>query len=893
MTLRPTINKLGVAIAEAIIALVWLAAWVLTPWRSGRLLRSVCLPRMREHRLRTTLTVLGVALGVAVLVAVVTANHSIIAGTKATLDDLGGKADLQISAGASGFDESLLDVVKQVDGVYKLTPLNQQIVNVRTSSGQRERLLLLGIDLLGQEDSYFRGYASPELTEIRHDPLPFLNSTNNLIVSRKFAQRIGAKLHDKLRVGTASGVHEFEIWGFIDNIGVGRAFGGAIAVMYYPAMQEAFGFGRNIDRIDVAVRADRDVKQVQAALQRRLGAGFSVDRPGLRGDRLAKMMNALRAGLSVASFTALIAGVFLVFNTCAIGVVQRKRELGIMRALGITRWELVRLLTLEGALLGAAGSIIGVALGVFLSFVMLRVTGKVVNEMYVQQAVNRVELDPGLAAVAFALGIVCSAAAARFATHRASGVRPVEALSQAVVPTMLAPSQGLSRADLVCIGLTLLAIGLFFAPPIGTLPIGSVAAGIVLVFAAQALLPRLIQWSHSVLSWIGRKRFSATSLLAINNIPRDLGRSSSMASGLMLGVSLTVSVATFVTSFVSSLNTWSGQILPGDLFVTSGNAISGLSSRNMPLQASLGAELAAIPGVAQVRRIRVIDGTYHDGPIKISSSEFALVRGKTELTMLEGDREQANDEVEHGAVLVSESFAHLHGVHRSDAIELATAQGTRSFRVAGVVIDYTSETGSVLLDRSTFVKFWRDDRVDTFELMIAPAATADSVRARINDQLGEQYDLFVLTNAEFRGMALKAASQIHELLWALEIITLLTAALGLTTTVLANVMDRVREIGMLRALGMLRSQVGAMIMLETIVVGTIGTLVGVVLGSSVGFLVVTRLTSVLIGWHLPYSMPLVSILQLAIVTLMIAAAAGLFPARRAAALVVRDALDYE
>jgi putative ABC transport system permease protein len=893
MMLRRAINKLGVLVSEAIFALVWLAAWALAPLRSGRLLRAVCMPRMREHRLRTTLTVLGVALGVAVLVAVVTANHSIVAGTKATLDDLSGKADLQISAGASGFDESLLDVVKQVDGVYRLTPVTQQIVNLRTSAGQRERLLLLGVDLLGQEDAHFRSYASRELTEIQRDPLHFLNSANNVIVSRQFAERVGAKLHDKLRLGTASGVQEFEVWGFIDDVGVGRAFGGAVAVMYYPAMQVSFGFGRNINRIDVAVSADRNPEQVQALLKKRLGAGFSVDRPALRGEPLAKMLSAMRAGLSMASVIALIAGMFLVFNTCAIGVVQRKRELGIMRALGITRGQLVRLLTLEGALLGAAGSVLGVVFGVFLSSAMLRVTGKAVNELFVQQAVNQVQLDPGLVAGAFALGIFCSALAARFATQRASGVRPVEALSQAVVPSLLAPANGLSRADLVCISLSLLATGLFFAPPVGALPIGPAAAGIVLVFATQALLPRLIQLSYTWLSWISQKRCGAAVSLAIHNIPRDLGRTASMASGLMLGVALTISVAIFVSSFASSLNSWSGQILPGDLFVTSGNAISGLSARNIPMQDSVGAQLAAIAGVEQVRRIRIIDGSYRGAPIKISSSEFQLVRRKTEFTMLEGDQQDAYDEVEHGAVLVSENFARHHGVHRNEAIELATARGTQSFRVAGIVVDYTTPTGSVLLDRSTFVKFWGDDRVDTYELMLARNATADAVRAQINDQLGEQYDLFVLTNGEFRGIALKATSRIHALLWALEAITLLVAALGLTTTVFANVMDRVHEIGMLRALGMLRSQVGTMIVVETVIVGTIGTLAGAVLGSSVGYLVVKHVTSGLFGWHLPYYFPFISIMQLTVITLMISAMAGLFPARRAAGLVVRDALDYE
>ncbi|MFT3927016.1 MAG: ABC transporter permease [Myxococcales bacterium] len=297
--------------------------------RLGRLLRTVSLPRMREHPLRTGFTILGVALGVAVLVAVVLVSRSIVTSVTNTVGDLAGKAELQIGAGGSGFDESVLDVARAQPGVHKLTPVMQQIVGMRTKAGKRERLMIVGIDLLGTEDSYFRSYASSELEAIRRDPLAFLNSPRNIILSRALAERVGARLHDKISIATSSGLEPFEVWGFIDDTGVGNAFGGAIGIMYYPAMQVAFGRGRNIDRIDLALAPGIRSEDVARGLKRALGATFNVEPPGSRGDRVAQMLTSMRTALFMASVLALLAGAFLVVNTMGISVVQRKRELGI------------------------------------------------------------------------------------------------------------------------------------------------------------------------------------------------------------------------------------------------------------------------------------------------------------------------------------------------------------------------------------------------------------------------------------------------------------------------------------------------------------------------------------------------------------------------------------
>jgi len=892
MNLRRISYALGSAVAAVVMLAVYAAALLFAPFQLGRLLRAVSIPRMREHRLRTTLTTLGVALGVAVMVAVVIVGRSIVLGVTQTVDDLAGKADLQVGSGSNGFEESMLDRVRAVPGVYKITPVLQQLASLRTRSGQRERLLVLGVDLLGSEDKYFRSYASSELNEIRRDPLSFLNSSTNLILSRRLADRLGLRLHDKVALGTSLGVQDCEVWGFIENEGVGRAFGGAIAIMYYPAVQVAFERGRNIDRIDIAVTPGTNPEIVAKAIEAELGPGVPVERPSLRGERVSKMLKSVQIGLSSSSLVALIAGAFLVFNAISISIVQRKHEISCLRALGTTRKQLVSLLTLEGALLGAVGSGLGIGIGIAISSGMLRTTSEAVNRVYMQQAVADVQIDYRLVLLALLLGIGSAIVAALMAA-RGANLAPSSARNPLAQPGLESARGHVGRTDWIGFGLLAVSCVLMLLPPIGIMPVGPLASFVTLTLAGGALMPQLVRRVHAVLGPLMQRFFGVEASLANNNLPRDLSRTASMASGLMASTALTVSSAAFTVSLIMSLETWSAQSAPGDLFVTSGTAMAGASGSNTPLTDALGPELMAVPGVAQIRRTRCVDVDFRKSPAKLISTDIGVFLQRSHASLIEGSSQQIGRDLLGGGVAVSENFSRVHGVHRGDRIALSASNGTREFDVVAVVIDYTSDIGTILMDRATYLSTWNDSRVDTYELHLQRSADPMAVRQIIDQRLSERYDLFVLTNREYRDEFVKAANSVLSLMRVLELVTLLVAVLGMITATLANVLDRVREIGMLRAVGMLRAQVRRMIVIESMFVGSIGMCAGFALGTFGGYVLMRRVINVEVGWYLPFRLPVRSLIEVALVTLPISALAGFYPARQAAKLVVSDALDYE
>lgn len=878
---------------DLVLALVSLAAWTLGPWRMGRLLQAVSLPRLREHRLRTALSVLGVALGVAMLIAVIIVNGSVSRGVTATVQDLAGKTDLQISAGSGGFSEELLEPVRATAGVLRAVPGIQQTLTVRDPRARSERLLLLGVDMLGEDDAYFRDYASAEIDELRNDPLPFLNSTRSLLLSRSFAQRFGFKLHDKIALVTSEGVQDFTVWGFITDKGVGQAFGGAIGVMYYQAMQAAFARGTNIDRIDLAIDPRHELAAVERSLSERLGPGFVVERPANKGERVGRLLSGVQSGLTMASLIALLVGAFLIHNTMAISVVQRKREIGILRALGTRRREIVALVTLEGALLGAVSSIVGIFLGALLSKLLLVATTEAVSRTYVEIGAAHVTLSGRVIAIGVVVGTGAATVASAIPARRAARQHTAETLRTANLVDVVGPKLGLTLRDLAGVLCLVVAWPLVSVPVAFGMAVGAIAAAGVLLLGCALLLPRLVQLVEWGLRGVAQRWFSVEARLASENLPRDVGRTSITAGALMSGVALVIGFGAFTHSFTSSLLSWIDQTLPGDLFVTQSAVNAGTSSRNMPLDPSFLNKLTAIPEVQSVSRTRIVDAPFRGENIKLVARDLEVYDGRARFDMLEGEHGAVVKRLHAGDAMVSENFSRRFNVHAGDTVELGTQTGTHRLSVAGVYVDYTSDVGTLLLSRERYVSLSRDQRVDTFEVMLHDPRSAPDVRRRLFASMGGDHDLSVLTSGEFRAALMKTTEGIFGLVRALELVALIVAVLGIVNAQFANVLDRRRELAVLRALGMLRKQLAKLIVIEAGLVGAVGTLAGIVLGVMFAHLLLGHINVVQTGWHFPFRLSMRAIAEVLVLTVPAAALAGLYPALAAARSPVTEGLESE
>ena len=850
------------------------------------LLRLVSLRHVAGARLRTTLTVAGIAIGVSVLVAVSGVNGSILRAFRDMLDAVSGKAVLTVAAGPSGFPEEVLDRVRAVPGVHKAAP--SLGVTVPVVGHPSERIFVMGVDLA--DDGYFREYKTldGDADADVGDPLDFLNGTDRVLLSERVAKRLGVKKGDTFKVRGPNGELALEVRALLRETGPARAFGGSFAVMDVFAAQIAFGKERKFDRIDVAVPEGAEVGPVREALAAALGSGFEVDRPDRRGSNVEKMLRSFQLGLSLGSMVALVVGIFLVYNTVSIGVVQRRREIGTLRALGLTAGEAKRLFVLEGLVYGVAGTALGVPLGQLLARASLGFVADTISTLYIQ--VNPGE--GGATATEAALAALGGIASATFAAWRpasaAAEVAPVEALRRDLA---IGAGGGAQRWPTI-VGVLLVAI----AYPLSTLssPIENVAffgyAGLLAVFSGAALVsPKVVELSHGILRRIFGGLFGVPGRYAADNFARSPGRSAVPVAALTVGVAMSVCVAGFVGSFRGAAEAWIDQTVPADLFITGSSKLAGV--KNVPLDPKLAAELRALPGVRNVDSVRLRAHDWEGLRIFVVAVTPGIYEGNP--TYLEGGPESGKAAMRSGGVLVSENLSRRRGVHLGDELTLVTPTGPKKKKVGGVIVDYTGDQGVIFLSTATWDEDFRDPTVDTFELYLEDGADPAAVRALVNERWGKSHDLFVLTNQELRDEAKKLIEDAFAVTYALQAIAVLLALLGVVNTLLAAVLDRTRELGLLRAIGASKGQVVKAIAAEAGMIGLTGGFIGVTSGSFLAVILVYVVGTQATGWSLPFLFPTATALQITALASLAAIAAGLYPARRAAGLDVVEALAYE
>jgi putative ABC transport system permease protein len=661
--------------------------------------------------------------------------------------------------------------------------------------------------------------------------------------------------------------------------------------MYYQAVQVSFDHGTNIHRIDVAVKKGFDPAAVKERIKAALGAGFEVDRPDRRNERVSKMILGLTAGLAMGSLIALLVSMFLVFNTMAISVVQRRKEISILRALGTTRRQVVALITLEGALVGVAGSALGVAVGLGLARGALDGVSRTVSEAYLEVATSTLDLDAGTLAGAFAIGVGAVIASSFVPALRAAKASPASALRAGSTSPPLPRSRALLRLDVPALLLVSGAAAILAAEPLSRRASGGFAASLALILGAALLAPRAVLATYYSFRSLAERALGMAGRMAAENLRRDLPRVTITTGALMVGVAMATSFGAFIGSYTSSIVAWVEQSVPADLFITSAARFGGL--KNVPMVDAIGDDLRAIPGVALVDRVRFLDIDYKGEAVKLGSTDGDIYTRRGKPTYLEGKADEAAAGFRSGGAIVSENFAQKFDAHLGSRLSLATKTGEQEFPIVGVIVDYTSDLGLIWLDQPVLAKHWRDDRVDTYHIYMAPGGDLEKIRHTVYERFGDRYNLVVLTNQEFRGEIMSLLGQVFGIMRALELVAIVIAALGIVNALLASVLDRVRELGVLRAIGARRVEVRRMIMAEAGLIGVAGAVLGTGAGLGLGYILVAYLNVTQNGWHFPFRPPWGALGETAGVVVLVSVLAGWYPAREAAATPVHEALECE
>jgi putative ABC transport system permease protein len=448
---------------------------------------------------------------------------------------------------------------------------------------------------------------------------------------------------------------------------------------------------------------------------------------------------------------------------------------------------------------------------------------------------------------------------------------------------------------LAVLGVVAMAVGSFLPHPSPTVAM----VGITLAVVGAALTtPAVVVFVRRLVVAPVEALLGLPARLGLDYVERTLGRSTVNVLALMVAVSVGVSVGGWISSFERSVGSWFEQMSVADLSVTSGSPL--LDRRHMLMNASVADRVREVRGVMAVQRARMIDQALPDGStfrlVATDTDSFVNQAGRHGKTwpLVEGRPIEPGDMTSAPRIILGESAARRFGLRVGDRMKLDTTTGPVDFEVRAVVVEYTSERGAGFIDETQYREHWGDDAIDSVAVYVDPAAKVDTVAADIRKTLGGAGAAIFVTETEtVRHNLLDSLEDTFSYSRAVEIITLFIALMGVIGTMIAAVMDRAREIGMLRAIGATSRQVAASILVESSFLGFCAVVAGIGLGVLQCLLFLKTVLVVGTGWHLDFVFPWASAARISALVLVTSGLSGALPAFRAAKTDITSAVLYE
>lgn len=805
------------------------------------------------------LSLLGVALGVAVVVAVELANQSAARAFTLSSQALTGAATHQVHAGPSGLSVDWYVGLRREHGLQGLAPVVEGAVETPLDPGRSLRLL--GIDPLTEADmrpalDALRG--GDGLGDLLADPAAVWLLAEDL-------RRLGLAVGDRLPIEVHGEQRALRVAGALaPNRALDREGLRDVLVMDIAAAQELLGRGDRLDRLDLLVDSGNSLSRIASLLP----ADAQLLPADQRQATLQDMTRAFRINLTAFSLLALLVGAFLIYNTMSFSVVQRRPLLGQLRAIGSTRGEILRLVLGEAALIGLAGTLLGLLLGIALAQLMLDLVSRTINDLYFVLSVRTVSVSPLLLGAALLLGPLVSVLAAAVPAVEATRIPPRAVLCAS-------EAEGVTRARLPrqqLVGLVLLAASglVLMLPSAGLLP--AFVALFLLILGAALLVPTLIALLMRPLGVLSGALFGLPGHMAARGVRTGLSRTGIAAAALTVAVSAIIGVGAMVDSFRGTFSDWLEQTLQSDLYVSvPGDRYlePGLAAELRGL-AQVGGSTSALetPVAAGDRRylLRVFD---LEAPVERA---FGVLQ--------QGDA-ALDDWGAGGGVLVTEPFANRHGIGPDQGLRLQTAEGEREFPVLAVVQDYGSSEGAIIMARSLYRQLWDDPRIGSVGLQRAGGVSMEQLEAAVRDAVGDRQAVRLRSGEGLRELSLQVFDRTFTITHVLRLLATLVAVVGILSALTALGLERAREHAVLRAVGLTPGQLWRLVSLQNGLIGLTAGLLALPLGVTMSAILTQVINQRAFGWSLSLQIAPGLLLEAVLLALLAGLLAGVYPAWRA------------
>jgi putative ABC transport system permease protein len=853
------------------------------------LFRALVLAPLRSNPLRAVVTLIAVALGVAIGLAIDLANATAVASFQSSVNVVSNRVNLQVLGVGRGFDERAIVRVQAIPGVTYASPTIEDALTIGARPGDPfsgEVLRVLGVDMLRPlPGSGGGGPASPGAVAAPSADLWTLVNGRGAFVSARIAGANGWHAGSALRAVAGDREVVLRVAGIIPAATVG--IDSSVVFVDIATAQEIFGKLGLLDRIDVVADPAR-LPEIERAVAAVIPPGARTIRPKARTAEIERMLQSFRLNLEALAYVALLVGMYLIYNTVAISVVQRRAEVGTVRALGATRGAVFRTFVGEGALVGTAGALLGLGLGALLAGFSVAAVSRTVDTIYVASHADAVAFAPFPFVKAFVLGVLASIVAAAFPAFDAATTPP--AITMRAEGFERRRPRFASRAALAGLGCFALAALCARVPAVDGVPLFGYLAGLLIIFGGSLGAPLAVGvLARSAASLAARRPILG---LAGANLAGAPLRTAVAVASLMIAIGMMVAVAVLVASFRTTVVAWADETLRADLFVRPlGLGDASTDARFSPHVAE---RIAAVPGVAGVETLRAVDLPFRGRLTTLAATDLGRFGTRNHLRLIAGPDIQALARSLPGSsgVLVSEPFATKFGVGPGDRIVLPTPAGATAFTIAAVYNDYSSDAGVVLLDVRTYRRLFHDDAVNSIAVYAAAGTDLDRLRSRIG-RATAPLRIDVETNRELRALVVQVFDRTFAITYALDVIAITIAVLGVVSTLFALVLERRREFGLLRYLGVTRGGVRATVLTEAAGIGFLGAALGIAIGLLLALLLIFVINRQAFGWLIELHVPYAFLLETVALVVTAAVLAGIYPAGVAARIRTADAVRTE
>jgi putative ABC transport system permease protein len=820
------------------------------------------------RKLRTLLTTLAVVFGVAVIFGVNVLLPTLTTAIQSSLLGASGQGDVTISS-ATGetFGADAANTALTVPGVVAAAPSLRRELNIG-AGGAAGQLTLIGVDPVQAERVGHYALSEGRFLQTGDDTAA--------VVSQPLAQTQRLQPGGSLKLPTPQGLTELRVVGLL-----GPSAGDQV-IIPLATMQRLFALPGRINTVDAALGAGIDRDSAKAALASRLGPGYNVGTIALESDAFANIQIGLVA-VNFFGILTLFMGGFLIFNTFRTIVVERRHDIGMLRAVGATRRNIMTLILTESLFQGVVGTAAGLLLGYGFAVGLNNVMA-VFLAQFIRVRTDAVVITPVALLLAVGLGIGVTLAAGIIPALGASRVSVLAALKpqpEAIV------QQRVSRGALIGGGLLVLAV---LGMAVGTANIGAGAAllfllGLVLV--APVFVQPIARLGESALRFV----FAGEGPLAAGNMQRQPGRAAVTASALMIALAIIISLNGVMASISTTFLRYLDRSLAADVLMVP----PSLSIWGSDVGAGAGFEqnLAAVPGIGAWVSLRYAAGQVNGTAVQVLGVDPRTYPQVSALTFDQGDATAFGTLATGRTAIANPIFATTRGLKLGDSLALQTPEGVQSYRIAGIGTDYLgAKINTLYISQANLAAdFHRTEDVMVMA-NLAPGADRAAVKAGLTRVLARYPQFTMYWGADLRAEQRSIFDQVFVFLYVVLAVLIIPSLLGLINTLAINVLERTREIGVLRAIGATRTQIRRMVIAEALLLSMLGAALGILAGLALGYGLTAAMAGTF-GSGIAYSFPLAGILGAVAVALLMAVLASVLPARQAARMRIVNALQYE